>query len=401
MKGNKSKHQKGFVITSLVVIVGAVSLAVSGAKVAETVYERQQTEKIAKQFDEQAQYLSQRAAKMGQSGDEAVKEALRLREAAKAVRKHKQLVYNQKMLQEAAGLAKGLVTGKLVGTAAKGITIGLGGTQTLAEALSDASGIMLDTIGIQDNYNQKRRPQPPDEDSLKLWEIIKGSRTNVDEFELARLKATTDSLIASYKRTIKEAEELEGWLEAREAVLKELEEGKKRRAAARLAAAANEATRRAIQKSFQKGTVNWQQVFSEVAKELKKPKTQEVIEELNAGPSVTPGIKHRQISGRGSWGKSSFRVSFPSQGGPVSGSIAGFCRGSVGGSYTFNGIDGGRISGSMKGKCGSGKNTCSASGGFSGTVYLKKGYASGRWSGSCSGESIGGSWRINFTPLEE
>lgn len=401
MKESKFKHQHGFAITTLVIIVGAVSLAVSGAKVAETVYERQQTEKIAKQFNEQAQYLSQRAAKMGQSGDEAVKEALRLREAAKAVRKHKQLTYNRKMLQEAAGLAKGLVTGRLIGAATKGITIGLGGTQTLAEALSDASGVMLDAQGIQQTYNESRKPQPPDEDSLKLWEIIKGSRTNVDEFELARLKATTDSLIVSYKKTIEAAQEIEGWLESREAVLKELEKGEKRRAAARLAAISNEAAKRAIQKSVREGVTSWQEIFSEVAKELKQPEAQEAIERIEATPTSSPTLHHRQISGRGSWGKSSFRVSFPSQGGSVSGSISGFCRGSVGGSYTFDGIDGGRISGSMKGKCGSGENTCSASGGFSGTVYLKKGYASGRWSGSCDGESLGGSWKVSFTPLNK
>jgi len=401
VKKEKLNYQRGFVITSLVVIIGAVSLAISGTKVAETVYERQQTEQIAQQFDEQAQYLSQKAAEMGRSGDEAVKEALRLREAAKAVRKHKQLTYNRKMIKEAVSLAKGLATGQLVGTATKGIAMGLGATQTLAKTFSDASGVMLDVQGIQQTYNEGRKPQPPDEDSLKLWEIIRGSRTNVDEFELARLKTTTDSLIASYKKTLEAAQEIEGWIETRKAVLKELEEGKKRRAAARLAIATNEAAKRAIQRSFQEGIINWQEIFSEVARELKRPKTQEAIETIEATSVPSPTFRHRQVSGHGSWGKSSFRLSFPSQGGQISGTISGFCDGSAGGSYSFNGVDGGRIVGSMKGKCGSGKNTCSASGGFSGTVYLKKGYASGRWSGSCDGESLGGSWKVSFTPLTE
>jgi len=399
-KNNKFHYQRGFALTTLVLIIGAVSLALTGEKVAEHVIEKNTNDRIAESFNEQAQHLAKNAADMGESGDEAVRESLRLREAAKQIEEHGRTTYKYNMIKEAGGLAKGLGTGKLVGAVAGGVAQGLGAVKDVATAVSDASGVILDANGIQKAYNEGRKPEQSESD-LKLYELIKGSRDNVDELELAMLKATTDNLVASYKATIKEGAEISDWIAIREAQIKELEEGEQRRAAARLKLAADQAARKAIQKANQTGNMDWDDVFNEVAEEMDTKRNRELIDQVEADPTPTPQLVHRQVTGRGSWGSSSFSLSFHSKGGSSSGSIGGLCSGSTSGSYTFDGEDGGRISGSMGGSCGSGELRCSASGSFSGTIYLKKGYASGRWGGSCDEESLSGGWSVSFTPLEE
>ena len=69
---------------------------------------------------------------------------------------------------------------------------------------------------------------------------------------------------------------------------------------------------------------------------------------------------------------------------------------------SFSGGDGGRISGRISGSCKTNVEGEKApgSGSFSGTVYLTKGYASGRWGGKSAGVSQSGGWTIRFTPLE-
>ena len=149
MSKNKYQHQQGFAITALVAIVSLVSLMVSGTKVATHVYEKSETEKIAEQFEQQAQRLADRAKDMGKSGDEAVRESLRLHQAAKDIRKHGTLVYQQKMVGEAVSMTKSLVISQGVGAATEGVATGLGATAETAKELSQVSGIILDADGIE------------------------------------------------------------------------------------------------------------------------------------------------------------------------------------------------------------------------------------------------------------
>lgn len=126
---------------------------------------------------------------------------------------------------------------------------------------------------------------------------------------------------------------------------------------------------------------------------------------LKSLPTPIPTPVPRRITGRGSFSGGghggSLTLSFSSAGGGVSGSFGGLCSGSIGGG--FSGGNGGRIKGSMSGVCTPAGSLpkpikFSGGGGFSGTVHLNAGSASGRWSGSAGGKSMSGSWRVAFTP---
>lgn len=228
MSKNKHKHQQGFAITALVAIVSLVSLVISGTKVATHVYEKSETQDIANQFREQANHLANRAKDMGKGGDEAVRESLRLNKAAKDIEKHGTVVYQQKMITEAANLTKSLVISQGVGAATEGVAQGLGATAETAKQLSQASGILLDAEGIEVDLEQAEKtagePVTETKEGRKLYELIQGSKSNVDDFNRARVKAMTDELI-NMREDLKEmGDEISGWIAIREQALKDLEQ---------------------------------------------------------------------------------------------------------------------------------------------------------------------------------
>lgn len=226
MNQNKSRQQ-GFAITAIVAIVSLVSLVISGTKVATHVYEKNETEKISQQFDEQAQHLAERAKDMGESGDEAVRESLRLNQAAKDVREHGTVVYQQKMIGEAVNLTKSLVISQGVGAATEGIATGLGATAKTAKELSQASGIILDADGIEQELQQAEKtsgePIIETKEDKELYDLIKGSRSNVDDFNMAQVKAITDEVINMRKDLGEMGNEIEEWIAIREQAIKDLE----------------------------------------------------------------------------------------------------------------------------------------------------------------------------------
>ncbi len=262
MNKNKRSSEQGFAITALVAIVGLVSLAVTGTKVATHVYQKSETEEIANQFEEQAQHLADRAKSMGKSGDEAVRESLRLHQAAKDIREHGTLVYQQKMIGEAAGLATSLVTSKALGGTAKEIAQGLGSTLGKAKTFGELSGMLVDVKAIDEALAKaqkmvaKKEPTIETEADKKLYELIRGSRTNVDDFHLAQMKAMTDEIISMRKRLEEMGKEIEGWIAVREQALKDLEEAAQKRRAgqraeARLAVLENNDLSKIVKRKFE------------------------------------------------------------------------------------------------------------------------------------------------------
>jgi len=259
MKKNKYQYQQGFAVSSLIAVVSLVSLFISGTKVTSHVYEKNETEKIANQFEEQAQRLADRAKDMGKSGDEAVKESLRLHQAAKDIRQHGTLVYQQKMVGEAVSMTKSLVVSQGVGAATEGVAKGLGATAKTAEELSKVSGAVLDADAIEQELQQAekvaKKPVTETKEGKKLNKLIKDSRKNVDDFNLAQVKAMTDELINMRQDLEKMGSEIEDWIAIREQAEKDLERAAyhrrlKQRERARLAVLENDDLNQIVQQDF-------------------------------------------------------------------------------------------------------------------------------------------------------
>lgn len=311
MNRNKRSSEQGFAITALVAIVGLVSLAVTGTKVATHVYQKSETEKIANQFEEQAQHLAKRAEKMGKAGDEAVRESLRLHQAAKDIRKHSTLVYQQKMISEGAGLATSLVASKAVGGTAKEIAQGLGSTLDKVKTISEISGMLVDVKGINEELAKaqkmvaKKEPTIETEEDKKLYELIRGSRTNVDDFHLAQMKAMTDEIISMRKKLEEMGKEIEGWIAVREQALKDLEEAAQKRrqnqrAEARLKVLENDDLASMIEKEFvdQSGPIDvLKEMFDqEETKEAKKEGGEKGIFESKEGKIAKKELSPEAVS---------------------------------------------------------------------------------------------------------
>ena len=260
MNKNKHQYQQGFAITTIVAIVSFVSLMVSGTKVATHVYEKNETEKIAEQFEEQAQHLADRAKDMGAGGDEAVRESLRLHEAAKDIKEHGTLVYQQKMVGEAASMTKSLVTSKVVGDVVGDVAEGLGATEKAAEELVDVSGALLDLDGIESDLQTAEdiatgKTKTDTKEGRKLAKLIQDSRHNVDDFNKAQVKAMTDELINMREDLEKMGDEIEDWIAIREQALKDLEEAAylrrlNQREKSRLAVLENDDLSQMVQQDF-------------------------------------------------------------------------------------------------------------------------------------------------------
>lgn len=295
MKKNNQYHKQGFAISTLIAVVSLVSLFVSGTKVATHVYEKNETEEIAEQFEEQSQHLADRAKDMGAGGDEAVRESLRLNQAAKDIREHGTLVYQQKMVGEAVSMTKSLVTGKVVGAAAEGLAKGAGATAEAAKELSDVSGALLDADGIEQELQQAEKvakePMTETKEGKKLHELIKGSRSNVDDFNMAQVKAMTDELINMREDLEKMGNEIEDWIAIREQALKDLEQAAylrrlKQRERSRLAVLENDDLNQMLQQDLSgeetpidvvkamsgKSVEEWEQAQKEYEKKVEETK---------------------------------------------------------------------------------------------------------------------------------
>jgi hypothetical protein len=188
MKQNTFNNQKGAAVTLLVIGIGALGLLLSGARVGEVAYEKIQTDVIADQLQEQAQYLAEQAPSLGKSGDLAVNESLRLNEASKKIRDTGLRTYSEKMIDEAVGLGTGLAIGKTI---------------ELAGKTGEVVNLMRDIKAIGEEGISAYRYSEAD---MQVWETIKGSRDNVDDFELARYKAEIDE-VARMKGIIEESGE--------------------------------------------------------------------------------------------------------------------------------------------------------------------------------------------------
>jgi len=184
-------YEEGAVVTMIIVGVGWLALGLSAGKVGEKIYEKEQTDRIAEQLQEQSEYLAEQAPKLGKSGDEAVRESMRLNEAAKEIKKEGLRGYSAELLKEGLGLSLGLQ----LGTAGK-----------LGEAIGHGLNIMAVGQGAGKTVSGEIEISESD---LKIWETIKGSRNNVDMFELARYKAELDEIARMKGEIANESREIQ------------------------------------------------------------------------------------------------------------------------------------------------------------------------------------------------
>ncbi len=178
--------KRGVLVTFVVGAIGLTCLLLSGAKVGQIAYEKHQTDAIADQFQEQAQYLGKKASDLGKSGDLAVIESLRLNEASKKIRNQGLQIYSEKMVDTAVDMGKGLALGKVIEAA--------GTTGKVVNVLRDLKDIGEEGVTAY-TYSEADK---------QIWETIKGSRDNIDDFELAQRKAELDK-IAKMKSNLQQA----------------------------------------------------------------------------------------------------------------------------------------------------------------------------------------------------
>lgn len=282
---NKKTNQGGFALTALIAIIGAASLLITGSKVAIHVYEKSETDEIAQNFEEQSKHLANNAATMGKGGDEAVRESLRLNEAAKNIRKHGTVAYQQEMMGEAVSLGKSLVISTGVGGAVEGMAKGLGETAKTAKELSGTSGMLLDLNGIDNDLNEVEKNtigknKITSEKDQKLHDLIIGSKDNVDDFNLAQARAITDDLINMRKELKKMGDEVSSWIAIREQAIKDLENAEKlrkqNREKARLKALENENIRILVKEAVENKPSKWINVIKRVNGEKKEEKKENI-----------------------------------------------------------------------------------------------------------------------------
>ena len=185
MRNNKS-NQKGAIVVATLLGLSWLALGLTVAKTGEVAYEKVETDKIATQLKEQAQYLAKQAPNLGKSGDLAVQESMRLNQVSKDIQKEGLRSYSSDLLKEGVGLSLGTV----LGTAGK---------------VGEAVGHVMNIMGIKDNIMGATSGEVDiSESDLKFWETLKGSRDNINDFELARRKAEVDE-IARMKGEIKDS----------------------------------------------------------------------------------------------------------------------------------------------------------------------------------------------------
>lgn len=438
-KKDKFRFQRGVVATGAVLLWGYSALGLGVLGVAKTIYKRNLTEELAVNYEEHAVNLSRAAINVeGEAGDDMIRQAFILNEAAGRIREKKELNYKTEMLGEAAGLATNLV---LSGGSGRMLT-GLG----FPSLVGDLAGVFIDSGFVLKTLDQAEKDMKTNvfkEMNVGTYQALKGTQvenpeTDIDLWDQAVLNTQADAALVNFgefRETAGESSEASREMEkAHGDNIEKLNEAiddfyeaatPEERDELRSQLAENDLFQEVIQQAnLDRATqeVDWSGLYSnqlgidtrqETKPERRKKPTPTPMATSTPTPIPTPTptpapmLRHRDVTARGSWGKSSLRLSFFSKGGGISGSISGFCRGGVSGTYSYNGTDGGRVTGGMSGSCvcladdKKSLTRCSASGGLSGTVYLKKGYASGRWSGSSGSEALSGSWRVSFTPLEE
>lgn len=295
MKATRTKCHKGEVVTAIVLIIGSLALGISTTKVGQYAIDRHNTSQIAQDLKEQSQHLSGQAAKMGKSGDEAVKESLRLNEAAKDIEKHGLQVYSEKALGEGLNLGAGAMVGQI---------------GTVGNIVSAA----MDLDGVLHSASEAVKGAPPSEDEIKLQQIIRGSKTNMDDFELAQEKAAIDE-IAKMKGELKEASDyLEQMIklheqnEAEEARREELRKKEvEARTRERLAAIQKEEIKKEYEASLGKSNLTALKAIGEILKNLsqgKKPDAKSGVsisilkkKEVTAAGSLSEGNYFKMITG--------------------------------------------------------------------------------------------------------
>ncbi|MCK5059771.1 MAG: hypothetical protein KAR00_01320 [Candidatus Pacebacteria bacterium] len=184
MKRNKS-NQSGAVVAGTLLAISWLALALSVAKGGEVIYDKVQTNRIVDGIQEQVQYLTKQAPNLGKSGDLAVQESLRLLQVSKDIEREGLRSYSSDLLKEGVGLSLGTV----LGTAGK---------------IGEGIGHVMNILGVKDNVVGAASGDGMSESDLKFWEMLKGSRDNVDLFELARHKAEIDE-IARMRGELKDA----------------------------------------------------------------------------------------------------------------------------------------------------------------------------------------------------
>ncbi|MFH1608698.1 MAG: hypothetical protein ABH951_01615 [Patescibacteria group bacterium] len=184
MKNHKSK-QSGAIVIATLWAISWLALSLSVAKGGEVIYDKVQTDAIAEGLQEQAQYLANQAPNLGKSGDLAVQESLRLNEASKDIEKEGLRSYSAELLKEGVGLSLGTV----LGTAGK---------------IGEGIGHVMNILGVKDNIIGAASGDDISEADRKFMETLKGSKDNIDDFELARRKAEVDE-IARMKGELEDA----------------------------------------------------------------------------------------------------------------------------------------------------------------------------------------------------
>lgn len=302
-------NQKGFALATLVIITGALSLFAAGAKVAENVYDKYWvTDRIAQDFQDQSEKLAKQVAKMGKGGDEAVKESMRLNQAAQDIKAHGLLVYTKDMGGEAVNLGKGLAAGKAMeglinlntrgyASSIKNMIVGLS-AEVVNKSANDYITVVSDTIGIAGKVSKGLKtvtsPVEFSEDDNKLTALIQKSKTNVDDLDLAIRKAELDK-IARMRGELKDLDsELQRMIREKKWAIghdKQLEEARKQEAKRRAQARLNNAQNKNL--SGQADVFDWLKKVNQIIKDFQKQRQTSTTtnQQPTAVPSPTPASR--------------------------------------------------------------------------------------------------------------
>lgn len=117
-------------------------------------------------------------------------------------------------------------------------------------------------------------------------------------------------------------------------------------------------------------------------------------------PTPKPVINKNIVSRSGQYSYSGYTLKYtvnvPKDGGEVTGSLDGVCKGPITGK--FEGGEGGSVEGSAKASCGISFITYDLEAKYNGKIYLKEGKIDLDWEGKIPYTKNQGSFTINFEP---